>query len=279
MNLQKLFISTILSLYVLFSFSASGFGQLNFASLQQLNITFKQADFNKFSVSNLQLQVNNLNFKTGFIAYLTVKCTNFIGKNFYLDDVTLKLNNIYFNTDALLKEQEVILKQPVNAEASILISEQNLNRLLNSKKVLTKLANIGNLNIKKFGIQINSGLISFYEPNVEILPDNTIKINMKAAMANHVSFPVSFYTRPTVVDGKIKLTSSRIVTSGIPIPNEVTGLLVTILNTAIDLDRILKDDVTVRIESLQFETNKSLFVKGKALIKKLKLTKRKKEAP
>lgn len=278
MCLNKNIITTILIIITTLYFTPISFSQLNFAQLQQLNINFKQANFKNFKVSNLYLQVQKLDFKAGYIAKLTAKCTNFVGKNFYLDNLTLKMNNIHFDTDALLKEQEVILKQPVNAEASVLMSETNLNSLLNSPKVIKKLSNIGKIKIKQFGIQLNSGLISFYEPKVHVLTKNTLKIEMKANMANQVNIPITFYTTPVIIQGKVKLTAPRIETSGVPLPQELTQILNSILNTIIDLDRILKGDVIVHIESLKFSPNKSISFKGKALIKKLKLTKKKKEA-
>ena len=249
--------------------------QINTASMASLNIQFNKAHFKKSNIHRLDINAHNVNFSTGKIGLIQINCIGFQQKTLILDALTLILKNVAFNTESLLSKQELVLQNPINSEATITVTENGLNTILNQPKVIEKLANISNVKIKKFGIQLNSGLVSFTEPKAQILSNNTLRIDMLASLADILAFPVTFTTRLAVVNSKLTLIQPNIITSGVVLPAEVSHIINNKLNSIMDLEEKLEDDVDIKVTSLQVIPGKQIQIKANAFIKKLKFSKKK----
>jgi len=276
MNQKLSFIIIVCTLTILFFVSHNtSYAQINTARMGSLNIQLNNASFKKSSIYRLDINAQNVNFDSGKISLININCIGFQQKTLILDGLKLTLKDVAFDTESLLSKQELILQNPVEADASITVTEKGLNTILNQPKVLEKLSKISKVKIKKFGIQLNSGLISFTEPRAKIFSNNTLRIDMLASLADLVSFPVTFTTKLAVVNGKLVLTSPNIITSGIALPPEVSMIINSKLNSIMDVKEKLEDDVDIKVTSLEVIPGQRIHIKSKAFIKKLKFSKKK----
>lgn len=276
--MQKRFLSCAISLIAagLLFFNTPGYAQINTAKMNSFHLQFNQATFKKTYINKLDIKANNVNFETGSIKSISVNCNGIKQKDFFIERLSFVFQNALFNSDLLLSNQQLLLKNPVNATGSITITEDNINAILNNPKTLEKLSNLSKIKIRQFGIKMNGGVISFVEPKAQILGNNTLRIDMIAALANMIGFPVTLQTQITLQNGKIVLTNPKIITSGVGLPEELSGLLNNKLNSIIDINEKLKEDVDIKFTSLNITPRTSINIKANALIKKLNFKKKKK---
>ncbi|MEW5822682.1 MAG: hypothetical protein AB1782_20985 [Cyanobacteriota bacterium] len=253
------------------------FSQMDTAVINGLKIQLNNASFKKSHIGNLDITANGANFETGKIQSLQVICSGYQNKSILLDQIAFKLDDISFYSENLLSNQELILKYPVEAKASIVLSENGLNAILNRPKTLEKLSKLSQVKIKKFGIQLDSGLISFMEPRCKILTNNMIQIDMLATLGNMVGFPVTFTTELAVINNKLVMVSPNIITSGLALPKEVSGIINDKLLSIIQKEEDkIKEDVEIKATSVNSVAGERIILTGSALIKKLKFSKKEK---
>lgn len=276
--IKKRLISCIISLItvILLVFNSSSYAQINTAKMDSINLQFNKASFKKTYINKLDIKANNVNFAAGNIKSISVICNGIKQKDFFIERLSFTFHNALFNSERLLSGQELLLKQPVNATGSITITETNINAILNNPKTLKKLSNLSKVTIKQLGLKMNAGLISFVEPKAQILSNNTIRIDMVAALAKMIGFPVTLQTQISIQDGKIILINPKIITSGVGLPEELSGILNNKLNSIIDINEKLKEDVDIKFTSLTVTPHSSINIKANALIKKLNFKKKKK---
>ena len=276
--IKKRLISCIISLItvILLVFNSSSYAQINTAKMDSINLQFNKASFKKTYINKLDIKANKVNFAAGNIKSISVICNGIKQKDFFIERLSFTFHNALFNSDRLISGQELLLKQPVNATGSITITEANINAILNNPKTLKKLSNLSKVTIKQLGLKMNAGLISFVEPKAQILDNNTIRIDMVAALAKMIGFPVTLQTQISIQDGKIILINPKIITSGVGLPEELSGLLNNKLNSIIDINEKLKEDVDIKFTSLTVTPHSSVNIKANALIKKLNFKKKKK---
>lgn len=249
--------------------------QIDTASMDSFNIQLDNARFKKSQVFKLNIIARGLNFAEGKVDYLTIMCLGFQDKNIILDKLTLTLNNVNFDPENLFSKQQFLLSSPVDAKASVILTETSINSFLNSPKTLENLSQISKVKIKKFGLELNSGLISFIEPHAKILPNDTLQIDMLASLGNMINFPVRFSTRLAIANNNLILASPLLNTSGMDLPPEVAQILNAKLNQLIarEQDKI-KDDAEISVTSIETIPGTHIALSGKALIKKLKFGKK-----
>ncbi len=250
------------------------FAQINTARMDSLNIELNNATFKKFNTGKLSINLINTNFITGEISRLIVTVIDINTKDLYLNRLGFTLNNVNFTPERLIKDQELILKNPVRAKAYIQITETGINQTLNQPKVLEKLSNVTRTKIKKLGIELSGGLISFQEPEARILENNRIEIAMKATLSNLVGFPVKYSAILTLVDSKLALVNPRLNASGVTLPGEVTQILNNKLSELLDVDKRLKDDAQVNITDVKVIPGQYVLINGDAIIHKLRYSKK-----
>jgi hypothetical protein len=244
------------------------------AKMDNLNIDINNAYFQKANVGKLNITGNNVDLSTGKIDSITFQAKNIQIKDLLLDQADLTLKDISFNSDNLIHQKELVLKQPVEAQISILSTEFGLNTMLNQTKVLDKFSNVANAKIQKFGLEINGGLISFKGPKVLILANNCLQIDMNAFIFNLINFPVSFYTTLAISNNKIILTNPKLVTSGFGLPDNIAQILNDKINSLLNMEDKVDENFEIKVTSIQMTPGKSILVYGTTRTKKLRFGKK-----
>lgn len=268
----------IISLLILFLQQNNNciYAQIETAQIQNLNIELNNASFQKSNVYKLSINANNVDFSSGRVGTVSINTLGFQKNELILDELNLILKDVSFNTENLFSKKELLLNQPVNGSAYILVTENGLNTILNQPKVLDKFSNLATAKIQKFGIELNSGLVSFKEPVATILPNNVIQIDMIASLAGLINCPVSFSTTLGIYNSKLMMTSPKMITSGILLPEDIAQKINDKLNSLMDIGEKLEDDLDIKITSLNMIPRNRIVISADALIKKLKFSKKEK---
>jgi hypothetical protein len=156
---------------------------------------------------------------------------------------------------------KIALKQPTQAIAQVKLSQDDINKSFEADLVRKRLENL----TPDVLTNISGGEpISFTEVEVQLLPDNRVKLSAKASWGD-TTVPVSL--RCVLSIGKrrrVKFDEVQFEQDNIPpelqtISQDLTLALGEILNEMVDLDKFNLDGVKLRLNRLQTEGQMLLF--------------------
>jgi hypothetical protein len=181
-----------------------------------------------------------------------------------------------FETDAVsldfssVMQGKIALKQPTQAVAQVKLTEADLNHAFQAELVRKRLENLSAPALT----EISQGeAVSFTDVELQLLPDNQIKLLAKANWSDR-SVPVSLHCTLAVAKRKrIKFNEIQFVDRDIPedvreLSEQLTNTLGAILNEMVDLDRFDLDGVKIRLNRLETQ-GKNLLFSGYAQIEKV----------
>lgn len=182
-----------------------------------------------------------------------------------------------FETDAVSIEFSSVingqlrLKQPTQAVAQVSLSETDINQAFKADLVTKRLQNLSNPALSELS---GGAPVSFSEVQVQLLPNNQVRILAKAELGESEAVPVGMTVtlgverrrRITFKDPKFEVTD--VPESLKSISEKLTAALAEILNNMVDLDRFDLDGVTMRINRLETQ-GKMLIFSGYAQIERV----------
>lgn len=245
------------------------YAQIQGSKISNIKVELNSADFVKSYIDKLYVSASGVDFSTGRADSVDVHTFGYHKNDLIIDEINITLTNISFVTEKLISNQELVLNTPVNASGNLIVTEKAINSILNQPKVLDKFSNLAETKISKFGIPINAGMISFYQPRALILQNNRLQIDMMASLANILTFPVKFTCTVTLTNSRLMMSSPELVTSGITLPDDISQKINDKLNSLLDMNSKLEDDLDININSLQMIPRQKIILAGSAKIKKL----------
>jgi hypothetical protein len=181
-----------------------------------------------------------------------------------------------FETDAVsldfssVMQGKIALKQPTQAVALVKLTEADLNHAFQAELVRKRLENLSAPALT----EISQGeAVSFTDVELQLLPDNQIKLLAKANWSDRI-VPVSLNCTLAVAKRKrIQFNNIQFVDRDIPedireLSGQLTNTLGAILNEMVDLDRFDLDGVKIRLNRLETQ-GKNLLFSGYAQIEKV----------
>lgn len=165
-----------------------------------------------------------------------------------------------FETDAVsldfssVMQGKINLKQPTQAIAQVNLKEEDINQSFQAELVRKRLENLTQPELTEHS---EGEPVSFTDVNLQLLPQNRIKLFAKADLGSQGLVPVSlsctleierrrrilfkdYQFEPDVVPEEMRELSEKL-----------TVTLVEILNNMVDLDRFNLDGVTLRLNRLE----------------------------
>jgi hypothetical protein len=181
-----------------------------------------------------------------------------------------------FETDAVsidfssVMQGKITLRQPTQAIASVKLTEADLNQSFKAELVRKRLEN---LTLSALTEISDGEPVSFTDIQLQLLPNNGIKLAAKATWSNR-TIPVSL--RCTLIVAKrrrilfenIEFEPDSISQDLQEISQKFTIALGEILNEMVDLDRFNLDGVTMRLNRLETQ-GKALIFSGYAEIERV----------
>ena len=192
-----------------------------------------------------------------------------IRKQFRTEEMSFETDAVAIDFGSAVKGK-ISLKQPTQAIAQVKLSQDDINKSFEADLVRTKLENL----TPEALTDISGGEpISFTDVEVQLLPDNEVKLSAKASWEEEV-IPVSL--KCVLGIGKrrrVKFEEVQFQKENIPpdlqgISKDLTLALGEILNDMVDLDKFNLDGVKLRLNRLQTE-GKMLLFSGYAQIERV----------
>lgn len=190
-----------------------------------------------------------------------------IRKDFLVEEMSFETDAVAIDFGSVLGGK-LALKQPTQAVAQITLSEAGMNRAFQAELVKKRLQN---LSLPALTELSEGQPISFTEVQLQLLPENQVKILAKADLGDGQLVPISL--KATVeIERRRRLTfqNPEFDVEAVPEDQKETSLalaktLAEVLNNMVDLDRFNLDGVTMRLNRLETQ-GKNLVFSGYAQI-------------
>ncbi|WP_263971712.1 LmeA family phospholipid-binding protein [Leptolyngbya ohadii] len=246
--------------------SGMDFGErmLNAAATQSIRHLFSQCESIDVAVrcypSSKLLQGSIDNFKMNGRGLV-------IRRQFEVEEMSFETDAVSIDFGSVLGGQ-LKLKQPTQAVAQVILSEDGINRAFKADLVQKKLDQV---ELEELTNLSGGEPVSFRDVQLQLLPDNQVSISAKTDLPNQSDVPIQL-TATLAVEKRRRVAFQNPQFNPEGVPDGVRGLaeIVTkafadVLNNMVDLDRFDLDGVMMRINRLETQ-GKSLVFSGYAQI-------------
>ncbi len=184
-----------------------------------------------------------------------------IRRQFEVEEMSFETDAVSIDFGSVLGGQ-LKLKQPTQAVAQVILSEEAINRAFEADLVQKRLQNVD--------LEVLTNLsggepVSFRSVQVELLPNNQVKLSAKTDLPNRQDVPISLIATLSVEKRRrIGFKQAEFIRDGVP--EEVQGIseviskaFADVLDSMVDLDRFDLDGVVLRINRLETHGKKLVF--------------------
>jgi len=193
-----------------------------------------------------------------------------IRQDFRVEEMSFETDAVSIDFGSVMNGQ-LRLKQPTQAVAQVTLSESDINSSFKAELVSKRLQNLSTPGLTDLS---GGEPVSFTEVQVELLPNNQLRILATADLSTAGLVPISF-TATIAVERRrrISFQNPHFEAEAIPEPlrdisRTLTTALVEILDNMVDLDRFDLDGVLMRINRLETQ-GKTLIFSGYAQIERI----------
>jgi hypothetical protein len=184
-----------------------------------------------------------------------------IRRQFRTEEMSFETDAVALDFGSILKGQ-IALKQPTQAIAQVVLTEDDINNSFKADLVKKRLEN---LSIPALSDLSGGEPISFTDVQVQLQPNNCIQLFAKANLPNQGLVPISMSCTLAVERRRrILFQNPQFEPDAVPeslreISQTLTNALAEILNNMVDLDRFNLDGVTMRINRLDTQGKRLIF--------------------
>ena len=193
-----------------------------------------------------------------------------IRKDFAVEEMSFETDAVSIDFSSVLSGK-ISLKQPTQAVAQVTLSEAGINDAFKAELVTKRLQNVS---LPALTDLSGGEPISFSEVQLELLPNNQVRILAKADLSTGDLVPISL-TATLAVERRRRITfcdpqfeADTVPESQRAISQTLSDAFAEILNNMVDLDRFDLDGVTMRINRLETQ-GKQLLFSGYAQIERI----------
>ncbi|MFN6568982.1 hypothetical protein A6770_01860 [Nostoc minutum NIES-26] len=184
-----------------------------------------------------------------------------IRREFAVEEMSFETDAVAIDFGAVLSGK-LNLKQPTQAIAQVILSEAGINQSFNAELVRKRLVN---LSLPALTALSGGEPVSFTEVQVQLLPENRLRIMAKADLNNGELIPLSM-TVTIAVERRRRISFKDPQTELDLVPEAqqeisrtLSMALAEILDNMVDLDRFDLDGVKMRLNRLETEGKKLIF--------------------
>lgn len=183
-----------------------------------------------------------------------------IRKDFWVEEMSFETDAVMIDFSSVLSGK-IRLKQPTQAVAQVVLSEEGINHAFTSELVSKRLQNLTNPELTNLS---GGEPVSFTDVNLQLLPENQIKIFAKTELPNgtvpiSLSATLAVARRRRVEFQNPKFEADVVSESLKGVSETLTAAFAEILNNMVDLDRFDLDGVTMRINRLETQGKQLIF--------------------
>jgi hypothetical protein len=184
-----------------------------------------------------------------------------IRREFRTEEMSFETDAVSLDFGSVLKGQ-LKIKQPTQAIAQVVLTEDDINNSFKAELVRKRLENLA---IPALDELTGGQPISFTDVQVQLQPNNSLRLFAKADLPDHGLVPISM-TATLEVERRRRILFQNPTFQPDTVPEslqEISKTLTTamaeILNNMVDLDRFNLDGVTMRINRLETQGKKLIF--------------------
>lgn len=252
------------------------FVDVNSGKFGKLEIDLEAAQFLDGAVDHMHLIARDMDVREGVLKSLDVTAEGAHIGDFIVDKFTMTTQgSMRFDTGVLFNQKILQFVEPTQADVTAEISQESLNRFLNSPGTLDRLgANVAkragqfaNLlgSVGNIGVTVSNGSIVLGKNNnVSVKVDTRVGVGEMA-----VPIPVEVQSQLALVDGWVQVTDSKLLTSGQEISPAISKMLVNKIN-GLSHFGALSDDMKFKFTELKVKPGKGFLVKGTAQVNRLR---------
>ncbi|WP_353813029.1 DUF2993 domain-containing protein [Moorena sp. SIO1G6] len=184
-----------------------------------------------------------------------------IRREFRTEEMSFETDAVSLDFSSVL-QGKISLKQPTQAIAQVILTEADINQSFKAQLVRKRLENLSTPALTALS---GGDPVSFTEVQVELQPNNGLRLFAKANLPKYGIVPISMTSTIGVERRRrILFKDSQFQANEIPeslqeISKTLTVALDEILNNMVDLDRFNLDGVTMRINRLETQGKKLVF--------------------
>jgi hypothetical protein len=184
-----------------------------------------------------------------------------IRRDFAVEEMSFETDAVAIDFSSVMSGK-LSLKQPTQAVAQVILSEEGINEAFKAELVKKRLLN---LSVPALTALSGGEPVSFTEVQVQLLPENRLHLVAKADLNNGELIPLSMTLgisierrrRVSFKDPKIELDT--VPEAQREISQTLSVALVEILDNMVDLDRFDLDGVKMRLNRLDTEGKRLIF--------------------
>ncbi len=184
-----------------------------------------------------------------------------IRKDFFVEEMSFETDAVSIDFSSVLSGK-LRLKQPTQAIAQVVLTQEGINQAFKAELVKKRLINLSEPTLT---VLSDGKPVSFTDVQVELLPENRLKIFAKADLNNGELVPLNMTVKVGIERRrKVSFKNPEIELELIPeeqreISETLCTALAEILDNMVDLDRFDLDGVKMRLNRLETEGQKLIF--------------------
>jgi hypothetical protein len=239
---------------------SADFGEqmLNAAATQSIRHLFSQSEFVEVAVrcqpASKILQGSIDSFKMSGRGLVIRRQFEVAEMSFETDAVTIDFGSVLGG--------QLRLKQPTQAIAQIILTEDAINRAFQADLVRNRLQNIDSEPLTNLS---GGEPLSFHSVQLKLLPENQVNISARTDLPNRKDVPIEL-TASLAIEKRRRISFQQPQFNAEAVPEEVRGLsqvlteaFAEILDNMVDLDRFDLDGVMLRINRLETQGQQLVF--------------------
>jgi hypothetical protein len=253
------------------------FVDVNSGRFGKLEIDLEDAQFLDTAVDKLHLIAKNLDVREGVLKSLDISVHGGHVHDFTFDQLDMTTeSSMNFDSGALLNHRILQFTQPIQTQVTAIVSQDSLNRFLNSPKTLDRLCVRANGRAAAIAsmVGINSGSLglSVAKASLVIEKHNKIAVNFESNLGvGQMAIPINGEIEGTLSlqDGYLSIVDTHILTNGQELPSQVSAILVKKIDSV--ANSIQKsDDIRFNFTDLKVVAGKKIQLRGVAQVNRLR---------
>lgn len=239
----------------------------SFADNLQLHIG--EGRFAEYSVGDLTLNLNQVNFKEGRLASFKANLEGGRFEDIWVEGMTVNTSGFSFDTFELLNHRRFVLTEPINGDVELTLTEDGLNHFIKSPSVLGRLEKA--IAKKTGGIK----LIAFTNPELSLHRGGKAELDL-FVNAGGALIPAKMEGEFDLKDGRLQFSDLELSSDKQPFPfaDQVAPVIEKELNKAIDLRKLGGRDFAIHARDMKWKSDK-IVLTGFAKISRMEFGKRK----
>ncbi len=251
------------------------FIDINSGRFDKLDVDLEGGQFLDGAVDKLNLTARNMDLTVGTLNSLAVEVTGGHFQDFTFDRLSLNTQGMLsFDTAILFNHRTLQFLTPAQAEVWAVISQDSLNRFLNSPRTLNRLsvAAAKGSGILESLLGSNPNLMTIAGANVALQKNNRMLLSAQTRLGVGqlaVPVPLELNTQMLLKDGWLYLSDTHLTTAGQEISPQLSQLIVDKVNGLAEWGH-RSDDITFNFTTLRVVPGDKFVLQGTAQIKRLR---------